>query len=68
MHVIARRCKSYQFFGLAPQRFKFRLLDADDTEFNHTIIVDIFFVDGHRPVLHIIDKATLFNAATFVED
>ena len=48
-----------------PRRFKFPLRD-DDCCFNHAIIVDIFFIDG-RPVLHIVDEATRFQAAKFLK-
>jgi transposase InsO family protein len=54
-----------------PKRFKFRLKDADDAEFNRTIVVDITFLDyngGKLPTLHIIDEATGYNAARFISD
>jgi hypothetical protein len=49
-----------------PARFKFTL--HDDCEFNHEISVDIMYLDGNRPTLHIVDTATSFNAARFLRD
>jgi hypothetical protein len=49
----------------APGRFKFTL--KDDFEFNFEIIVDVMYIDG-KPVLHIVDTATAFQAARFLKD
>ncbi|KAK1843025.1 hypothetical protein CCHR01_14330 [Colletotrichum chrysophilum] len=40
----------------------------EDHSFNYEVIVDIFYLDGNKPVLHIVDTATAFNAARFLED
>ncbi|KDN67316.1 putative conserved hypothetical protein, partial [Colletotrichum sublineola] len=48
----------------APGRFKFTL--HDDHEFNNEIIVDVMYLDGNKPVLHVVDAATAFNAARFL--
>ncbi|OWT43021.1 polyprotein [Pochonia chlamydosporia 170] len=58
-------CHHCQMNGRAPSRFKFTL--RDDHEFNHEIIVDIFFING-QPVLHVIDSATAFQAAKFLNN
>jgi hypothetical protein len=48
--------------GLDPSgRFKF-VLKADTIDFNHTILIDMMYIDG-SPILHIVDDATRFQAA-----
>lgn len=61
---INRLCHQCQLHQRGPQRFKFNLRD-DHIEFNAEIIVDIFYLNG-RPVLHVIDSATSFQAARFL--
>jgi hypothetical protein len=57
-------CRYCQMNGKAPSRFRFTL--KDDREFNYEIIVDIVQVDN-KPVLHIVDSATSFQAARFLD-
>ena len=58
-------CHQCQMHGTAPGRFKFTL--TDDLEFNFQVLVDIMFINN-RPVLHIVDAATSFQAARFLRD
>ncbi|KID81354.1 Ribonuclease H-like protein [Metarhizium guizhouense ARSEF 977] len=58
-------CHHCQLNAKAPGRFKFTI--RDDHEFNHEIIVDIFFING-QPVLHVVDSATAFQAAKFLNN
>jgi hypothetical protein len=51
--------------GNAPGRFKFTL--RDDLEFNYQVLVDVMFIDG-KPILHVIDAATSFQAARFLRN
>jgi hypothetical protein len=46
-----------------PARFMFTL--RDDYEFNYEVVVDIMYLEGNRPTLHVVDTATSFNAARF---
>lgn len=46
-------------------RFKFTL--KDEFEFNYSVIIDILYLEG-KPVLHVVDSATSFNAARFLKD
>jgi hypothetical protein len=63
---LTKFCSYCQKHGKSPGRFKFRL--ADDTlDFNHSIYVDIMYIDS-MPVLHVIDEATRFTAARFLKD
>ncbi len=63
---LTKFCSLCQKYGKSPGRFKFRL--ADDTlDFNHTVYVDIMYIDG-APVIHVIDEATRFSAARFLRD
>jgi hypothetical protein len=39
----------------------------DDCDFNYAVQIDVFYLDG-KPVLHIVDEATLFIAAHFLKD
>lgn len=63
LHEIEKFCHYCQAHDLAPQRFKFRL--RDDQEFNFEILVDVMYLSG-KPVLHVIDSATTFNGARFL--
>ncbi|EED20885.1 hypothetical protein TSTA_081180 [Talaromyces stipitatus ATCC 10500] len=56
---INKFCHHYQTHGKSPGQFHFTL--RDNIEFNHSIIVDIMYING-KPVLHIVDKVTRFNA------
>jgi hypothetical protein len=63
---IADFCHQCQTHGNAPGRFKFTL--KDDPVFNHTIVVDTMYLEGNIPVLHVVDEATSFQAARFLEN
>lgn len=60
---INKVCEHCQKYGKSPGRFRFTI--RDDVSFNHSIIVDIMYIDG-KPVLHIVDEATRFNAARWL--
>jgi hypothetical protein len=60
---INKFCHHCQMYGKSPGRFRFTL--RDEVEFNHSIIVDIMYING-KPVLHIVDEATRFNAACWL--
>ena len=63
---LTKFCSYCQKHSKSPGRFKFRL--ADETlDFNHSIYVDIMYIDS-MPVLHVIDEATRFTAARFLKD
>jgi hypothetical protein len=51
--------------GKSPGRFKFTL--KDDYEFNYSVVIDILYLKG-KPVLQVIDLATLFGAVRFLKD
>ncbi|KAK1994575.1 hypothetical protein LX36DRAFT_584097, partial [Colletotrichum falcatum] len=55
----------YQLNSKAPRRFKFTLYN--NHEFNHKIIINIIYLDSNKPVLHVINAATSFNAARFLQ-
>ncbi|KAK6218082.1 hypothetical protein QIS74_02513 [Colletotrichum tabaci] len=59
-------CHQCQMNGSAPQRFRFTI--HDDCAFNHEIFVDVVYLDGNVPVLHIVDLATAFHAGRFLPD
>lgn len=65
LEEIARRCRPCQTYAQAPRRFKFAL--RDDKEFNHTVFVDIFYVNK-KPVLHVVDEATRYQAARWLSN
>jgi hypothetical protein len=66
LELLTKVCYQCQMNAMRPARFKFTL--HNDYEFNHEIIVDIMYLDGNRPTLHIVDTATSFNAARFLKD
>ncbi|KAK1989616.1 hypothetical protein LX36DRAFT_545703, partial [Colletotrichum falcatum] len=61
---INKFCRSCQLNSRAPGRFKFTL--RDDYDFNYEVFVDVMYLDGNKPVLHVVDGATAFNAAKFL--
>jgi hypothetical protein len=63
---VAEFCHQCQTHGRAPGRFKFAL--KDDPVFNHTVVADIMYLDGNSPVLQVVDEATSFQAARFLND
>lgn len=51
--------------------FKTKLsLQDSDQHFNHTIVVDIIYIEHGepKPILHIVDEATSFQAARWLKD
>jgi hypothetical protein len=62
---LTKYCHYCQLHGRAPGRFRFTL--KDDYEFNYCIIIDVMYLDS-KPVLHVVDEATAFQAARFLRD
>lgn len=60
---LTKYCHSCQKHGKSPGRFRFTL--QDDVEFNYNIIVDVMYIDN-RPVLHVVDEATRFQAGRWL--
>ena len=65
IEIINKFYHYYQIKGKAPQCFKFTL--KKDVEFNYEIIVNVIYLDG-KPILHIIDVATAFQAGRFLNN
>jgi hypothetical protein len=63
---ITKYCEHCQRHGQAPHRFRFTLHD-DDLRFNSSIIVDVFYINS-KPVLHIVDEATRYQAGKWLKD
>ncbi|KAF1990555.1 hypothetical protein K402DRAFT_303635, partial [Aulographum hederae CBS 113979] len=63
---IADFCHHCQVYGRAPGRFRFTL--KSDPIFNHTVIVDVMYLEGNLPTLHVVDEATSFQAARFLKN
>ena len=62
---LTKFCEQCQLHAKSPGRFKFTL--KDDCDFNYSVQVDVFYLDG-KPVLHVVDEATSFMAARFLKD
>ncbi|RAL58472.1 hypothetical protein DID88_005176 [Monilinia fructigena] len=62
---LTKLCEHCQKHGKSPGRFKFNL--REDAEFNHSIIVDVMYING-KPVLHIVDEGTRFQAAQWLDN
>ncbi|KAI0994393.1 hypothetical protein K3495_g13789 [Podosphaera aphanis] len=60
---IEKFCHSCQMNSQSPRRFKFTL--REDCEFNYEIMVDVMYL-SNRPVLHVVDVATAFQAGKFL--
>lgn len=61
---LAEDCNTCRRNGTSPRRFKL-IVGSDDLIFNNKVVVDTMFLDG-RAVLHMVDEATHFSAATFL--
>ena len=57
---MTQTCYHCQINAKAPDRFKFTL--NDEIEFKCEIVIDIMYIGG-KPVLHVVDTATSFQAA-----
>jgi hypothetical protein len=62
---ITKFCHHCQLHGRSPGRFKFNI--KDDVTFNAEVVVDVMYLDS-KPVLHVVDNATAFQAARFLRD
>ena len=62
---LTKYCEHCQKHGKSLGRFSFTL--KDDIDFNFNIIVDILYIDG-KPVLHIVDESTRFQAGHWLKD
>jgi hypothetical protein len=62
---LTKFCEHCQKHGSSPGRFKFKL--RDEVNFNHSIIVDIMYIDN-KPILHIVDEGTRFQAARWLNN
>lgn len=64
---LTKFCSHYQIHRKSPGRFKFILREDQDSDFNHTIFVDVMYING-SPILHVIDEATRFQAARWLQN
>jgi hypothetical protein len=65
LQQIQKFCHYCQMNEKAPGRFKFTL--KDDCDFNYTVIIDVMYLE-ERQTLHVVDEATSFQAARFLEN
>ena len=63
---LTRKCDICQKHATAPRRFKLTV-GCDDLRFNHVVAADIMYVK-RKPILHMVDEATHFMAATFLRN
>ena len=61
---IENTCELCQRLSHAPHRFRVSLPEKD-VVFNHTVCMDIMFLDG-KSVLHVVDRDTKFSAAALL--
>ena len=66
LQEIEQRCEPCQRIARAPIRFKVSLPDEIDLKFCDEVSMDLMFLDG-KAVLHVIDTAMHFSAATFLD-
>ena len=65
LNNLTKFCRQCQIKEKSPGRFKFNL--RDELNFNYSFIVDVMYIDG-KPVLHVVDEATRFQAARWLEN
>lgn len=61
---LTKRCGTCSKTSARPRRFKLTV-GSEDLRFNHVVAVDVMYLDG-RAVLHAVDEATHFSAASFL--
>jgi Reverse transcriptase (RNA-dependent DNA polymerase) len=66
LRKITQFCTLCQRHGQSPRRFKFTLR-SDNVEFNHTIYVDVMYINN-SPILHVVDEATRFQATRWLDN
>jgi transposase InsO family protein len=66
LQQIASACETCLQLGPKPIRFKVSLPNMEDIVFGDELSIDLMFIDG-QAVLHIVDTATRFSAATFLD-
>lgn len=63
---ISKNCDPCQRISTAPKRFRVTL-GSEHVQFNERILIDLMYIEG-KPILHIVDEGTKFNAAQFIEN
>lgn len=66
LQQISKTCDTCQRFGPRPIRFKVTLPSDKDLVFGSELSMDLMFIDG-KALLHIVDTATRFSAAIFLD-
>lgn len=64
LDAITKECMTCQTYASKPRRFKVTI-GTDELKFNHVIAVDIMYINK-MPVLHVVDEAAHYQAATFL--
>ncbi len=64
---IAKHCDTCQRFTAPPVRFKVTLPTEEELVFGDELSIDLMWIDN-QAVLHIVDTATRFSVATFLEN
>jgi hypothetical protein len=63
---IENACSTCQRYSSKPLCLKTKLPSGEELFFGSEFSIDLIFIDG-KAVLHVIDSATRFNAATFLD-
>ena len=58
-------CTFCQKHSRSPDRFKFTLKNENNAYFNHTIVIDVLYIDDN-PILQIVDEKTSFQIARWL--
>ncbi len=66
LQEIADHCDTCQRYSSPPLRFKASIPDESELVFGDELSIDLMFLDS-KAVLHIVDTATRFSAATFLD-
>jgi len=61
---LTERCDTCAEIGKRPKRFRLTV-GAEESKFNSIVAADVMYIN-QRPVLHVVDEATHFAAATFL--
>ena len=64
LEEISSACGTCATYASKPRRFKITI-GIDDLRFNHVLAVDVMYI-RNKPILHVVDEATHYAAATFL--
>ncbi len=67
LEKLTKFCIFCQKYAKSSERFKFTLKNDANCNFNYSVIVDVMYIENHL-ILHVVDDATRFQAAKWLQN